>query len=155
MYVADIMTEKPVTIRYNDTLRVALERMENLNCHHLPVIGYDGHLIGILSDRDCRIALHSPRTLRKFWEDDELPDKILARAAMTPAPIIIEPDAPSEEAARLMLNNHIGCLPVMRGETLVGIITTSDILIAFMQMEQGETAGVRRMTEGNKKPSPL
>lgn len=140
MNVSDIMTEKPVTVRHNDTLRTALERMEQINCHHLPVIGFDGHLIGILSDRDCRIALNSPRMLRKFWQDDELPDKILVRATMTPAPIIIEPDAPAEEAARLMLTNHIGCLPVMRAETLIGIITTSDILIAFMQIEQQSAA---------------
>ena len=53
---------------------------------------------------------------------------------MTPAPIIVEPNTPAAEAARLMLVNHIGCLPVMRSETLVGIITKSDILMAFMNI---------------------
>jgi len=134
VYVSDIMTAKPVTIQQNESLRRALEKMERVGCHHLPVLGYDGHLIGIISERDCRVALNSPQVMRKYWQDEELPDKILVRAIMTPAPTVIEPDAPAEEAARLMLANYIGSLPVMRGETLVGIITKSDILIAFMNM---------------------
>lgn len=136
MYVADIMTANPVTIAQNKTLRDALELMESVGCHHLPVIGYDGHMVGILSDRDCRTALNSPYILRERWQDDELVGRLLVRAMMTPAPIIVEPDAPAAEAARLMLKNHINCLPVMRSETLIGIITTSDILAAFMQMSQ-------------------
>jgi CBS domain-containing protein len=57
---------------------------------------------------------------------------------MTPAPIVVEPDAEAVEAARLMLNNHINCLPVILGETVVGIVTTSDILIAFMEVDRRE-----------------
>jgi predicted transcriptional regulator len=56
---------------------------------------------------------------------------------MTPAPIIIEPHAPVVQAARLMLVNHISSLPVMRSETLVGIVTKSDILVAFMRYHEG------------------
>ncbi len=140
MNVADIMTANPVTIDQNKTLRDALEAMETVGCHHLPVTGYDGHIVGILSDRDCRTALNSPYIMRERWQDDELVHTLLVRTMMTPAPIIVEPDAPAAEAARLMLKNHISCLPVMRSETLIGIITTSDILIAFMQMaEQGRS----------------
>jgi acetoin utilization protein AcuB len=136
MYVADIMTARPVTIDQDDTLRSALELMERVGCHHLPVMGTDGHLVGIVSDRDCRTALNSPYILRERWQDDELVNKLLVRAMMTPAPIVVEPDTPAEEAARLMLKNHISCLPVMRSETLVGIVTTSDILVAFMNIQK-------------------
>lgn len=134
MNVADIMTEKPVTIDQNKTLRQALELMDKIGCHHLPVMGYDGHLVGILSDRDCRTALNSPYILREKWQDDELADKLFVRAMMTPAPIVVEPHMHAAEAARLMLSNHINCLPVMRSETLVGIVTASDIMIAFMNL---------------------
>ena len=137
MNVADIMTEKPVTIDQNDTLRKALELMEQLGCHHLPVTGFDGHLVGIVSDRDCRTALNSPYILREKWQDDDLVNKLLVRAMMTPAPIVVEPSMNAAEAARLMMKNHISALPVMRSETLVGIVTTSDILIAFMNMAEG------------------
>ena len=57
---------------------------------------------------------------------------------MTPAPIVIAPDARADEAARMMLKNQISCLPVMRDETLVGIVTRSDFLLAFMNIMQKE-----------------
>jgi acetoin utilization protein AcuB len=138
MHVSEIMTPKPATIDQDKTLHDALEMMEAIACHHLPVTGFDGHLVGILSDRDCRTALNSPFILRERWQDDELINSLRVRSMMTPAPIVVEPDAPVVEAARLMLRNHINCLPVMRSETLVGILTTSDILIAFTQMASRE-----------------
>ncbi|NWG17590.1 MAG: CBS domain-containing protein [Chloroflexi bacterium] len=140
MYVSDIMTAKPATIRLNNTLRDALETMERVGCHHLPVIGTDGHLVGIISDRDVRTALNSPYILRERWQDEELVNHLPVRAMMTPAPIVIAPEAPAAEAVRLMLKNQISCLPVMRDETLVGIITRSDILLAFMNLLQNRNS---------------
>lgn len=136
MYVSDMMTAKPVTVNQNHSLKDALEKMDQVGCHHLPVLGYDDHLVGIISDRDCRTALNSPYILRERWQDVELVKTLLVKSIMTPAPIVVEPDTAAEEAARLMLNNRISCLPVMRGETLVGIVTTSDILVAFMNMQR-------------------
>ncbi len=134
MNVSDIMTAKPVTIRQDSTLRQALESMEQVGCHHLPVMSTDGHLVGILSDRDCRKALNLPQVVREQWQHVDLADQLLVRSLMTPAPIVTEPNATADEAARLMLVNRISCLPVMRSETLVGIITKSDILMAFMRL---------------------
>lgn len=136
MNVSDVMTPKPITVRLSSSLGEALELMDRTRCHHLPVLSPEGHLIGIVSDRDCRSALNSPYTLRERWQDDELIHQLQVRKIMTPAPIVVSPEAPAAEAARLMLNNHINCLPVMRDETLVGIITTSDILIAFMNLSR-------------------
>ena len=134
MNVIDIMTAKPVTIHQNRTLRHALELMEQVACHHLPVLNSDSQLVGILSDRDCRTALNSPYVLRESWQDEALVTGLPVRAIMTPAPIVIEPDAAADEAARLMLSNQISCLPVVRSETLVGIVTRSDLLMAFMHL---------------------
>jgi len=72
----------------------------------------------------------------KAPENSSLVNTLRVSHSMTPAPIIVEPDAPAHEAARLMLEHVIGCLPVMRGETLVGIITRSDLLMAFMHLSQ-------------------
>jgi len=152
MNVSDIMTERPVTIRPSNSLREALEAMEQVGCHHLPVVSTDGHVVGILSDRDCRTALNSPFILRERWQDEELTNNLQVRSIMTPAPIIVEPDASADEAARLMLVNHVSCLPVMRSETLVGIITTSDILMAFMAMHKHDSHDGRGAT---KKPPPF
>lgn len=136
MNVSDIMTEKPITIHQNSTLRDALEKMEQIGCHHLPVVDSEGHLVGIMSDRDCRKALDSPCLLREHWQEKEIAKHLLTRALMTPAPIVTEPGASAEEAARLMLVNRISCLPVMRSETLIGIVTKSDILMAFMKIHK-------------------
>lgn len=138
MNVSDIMTVKPMSIHQDGTLRQALELMDRNHFRHLPVMNSEGQLVGIISDRDCRTALNSPHILRERWQDENLANTLRVRSLMTPAPIVIEPDAEAVEAARLMLNNHISCLPVILGETLVGIVTTSDILIAFMDMYRRE-----------------
>lgn len=132
MNVSDIMTAKPASIHQDGTLRQALELMEKYHCRHLPVMNGEGQLVGIVSDRDCRTALNSPHILRERWQDEQLTANLKVRSIMTAAPIVIEPDAEADEAARLMLDNHISSLPVILGETLVGIVTTSDILVAFM-----------------------
>jgi acetoin utilization protein AcuB len=136
MNVSDIMTVKPTVILQDDTLDVALHLMDQVGCHHLPVLSSDGHLVGILSDRDCRKALNLPLIQQEHWKDQDMAEQIPIRSLMSPAPIIVEPDAPAEEAVRLMLVNRISSLPVMRSETLVGIITKSDILTAFMRLSQ-------------------
>jgi len=135
MIVADIMTKKPVTIHQDESLRVALEYMEANGCQHLPVLDSEGHLVGMLSDRDCRKALQKPTLIREHWEDADLIKHIPVRSLMTPAPIVVEPNMSAAEAARLMLEHHISSLPVMRSETLVGIMTKSDILYAFMKTQ--------------------
>lgn len=136
MYISEVMTARPVTIGHQQTLGEALDLMEHIGCRHLPVISRDKHLVGIISDRDCRLALNSPHILRESWQDEAILDHTIVAAIMTPAPIIVEPDSPASEAARLMLTHHISALPVMRGETLVGIVTTSDLLAAFMSLEK-------------------
>ena len=139
MNVSDIMTAKPATILQDDSLHAALELMDQMGCHHLPVLSSDGHLVGLISDRDCRKALNLPLIQRDHWKDRDIASQIPIRSLMSPAPIIVEPNAPAEEAVRLMLVNRIGSLPVMRSETLVGIVTKSDILTAFMRLSQSPT----------------
>lgn len=136
MNVLDIMTANPTVIMLSSTLRDTLQLMESQSIKHLPVISKEGHLVGVISDRDCRLALNSPQLSEYDWRKDSAADKLRVRDMMSPAPIIVEPHAPAAEAARLMLTHHIGCLPVMRSETLVGIITRSDILVAFMTMHR-------------------
>lgn len=138
MNVADMMTGRPVTIHQNDTLRQALEAMARIGCHHLPVLSGEGHIVGIITDSDCRRALKTPSIPPENWEEEETARQLLVRSYMTPAPIIVEPDMSADEAARLMLTNHVSCLPVMRSETLVGIITTSDIIMAFIKLHKRE-----------------
>ncbi|MEO8392227.1 MAG: CBS domain-containing protein [Chloroflexota bacterium] len=136
MNVCDVMTARPTVIASGATLREALTLMCDAGCHHLPVVSAEKHLIGVLSFHDCQ------RVLGDLLTDMQVPDNLSHASAMhvsdamTPAPTIVEPDALAHEAAHLMLEHVIGCLPVMRGETLVGIVTRSDLLMAFMNLSQ-------------------
>jgi acetoin utilization protein AcuB len=134
MNVSDMMTAKPFTIHQDKPLRSALEILESNHFHHLPVINSIGQLVGILTKRDIRAALKSPYILRETWQNEAEITRLPVRAIMTPAPIAVEPSADADEAVRLMLTNHVSCLPVVRSETLVGIITTSDVLNAFRML---------------------
>ncbi|SRR5258708_37944529 len=133
MRVADIMTEHPVTVQLNDTLRTAVEQMQTYNCRRLPVVNADGSLVGIVTDRDTRLALQSPFVLHEKWEDEALLDSVTVRECMTSAPITVEPTTDISDAINLMLVHRIGGLPVLRGETIVGIITSTDVMTAFVR----------------------
>lgn len=144
MNVVDIMTADPITIAASKTLRDALEEMDKHQIKHLPVVSYEGHVVGIVSDRDCRYALNSPFVTRDYWEAEARRiEKLNLRSIMTPAPIIVEPNMLASEAARMMLQHRIGCLPVMRAETLIGIVTRSDVLFAFMNLQHHYEAMLR------------
>ncbi len=134
MRVSDIMTPNPATIKPDDTLQDAITLMESCGSRHLPVIDDDGKLVGIISDRDCRLALNSPTAMRFTWQDEEVTNRTSVLAMMTPAPITIQKDAPIQQAAELMLTNHISALPICDNDQLIGIVTSSDLLRQLMQM---------------------
>jgi acetoin utilization protein AcuB len=100
---------------------------------HLPVVeGW--RLVGIVTDRDVRQASPSAATSLEIHELHYLLEKITIRDIMTSEVVTATPEMPIEAAARLMLTHRIGCLPVLRGMALVGIITETDILSAFVEV---------------------
>lgn len=149
MNVVDIMTHNPITVMSDQPLGTALALMASHTCKHLPVMSRSHHLVGVISDRDIRYALESPYTLDTDWSNHQHVRNTKISQVMTAAPIIVEPQAPAKMAAELMLTHRIGCLPVMRAETLVGIITRSDILIAFMTLlQRDEAIPIKRTNSG-------
>jgi acetoin utilization protein AcuB len=134
MNVSDLMTKNPITIQQDVTLRTALETMERTRCHHLPVVSQHGLLVGVLTSHDCRQALNLPSMVRRQWQDNRLLDRLPVSVVMTLLPVTVQEHTPAEEAIEMMLNKHIGCLPVMQAKALVGIVTTSDILRAFARL---------------------
>jgi len=134
--VHDVMTADPVVIFSNASLSEALDKMMTASCHHLPVLSTEKHLIGVLSFHDCERALGYSIVGTVHPLELSLADRVTVSKAMTPAPIVVEPDETAAYAAQLMVNHYIGCLPVMRGETLIGIVTRSDLLTAFIALSQ-------------------
>jgi acetoin utilization protein AcuB len=90
-----------------------------------------GHLVGIITDRDIRLAMNSPMMLHGHWQDEELLDRATAQDCMTPNPMTVEPETPAYQAARMLSLFKFGALPVVEDGILVGIITVTDFLERF------------------------
>ena len=140
MKVSDLMTRDPVTISQDASLREALETMEKVRCHHLPVTNQHGYLAGVITSHDCRMALNVPSVRRAHWQANGMLDRVLISAVMTFAPTVVNPEMPADEAVNEMLDKQIGCLPVLQGKDLVGIVTTTDIMHAFNRLYQQMSA---------------
>jgi len=143
MLVRDRMTLNPVTITPDVSVTDALRLMSEKKIRRLPVLDGEGHLVGIVSDRDLLQASPSPVTSLAIWEIHELLAKLTIEKMMTREVITVPEDTPLEEAARVMADSRIGGLPVMRGTELVGIISESDLFKTLLQLLGGRRPGVR------------
>ncbi|MBC7231823.1 MAG: CBS domain-containing protein [Chloroflexi bacterium] len=143
MLVRERMTHNPITIREDTSLYDALKVMRDNKVRRLPVLNKEGKLVGIVSEKDLLYASPSPATSLSVWEINYLTSKITVRELMTKNVITICEDCPLEEAARIMVDNKIGGLPVMRGDQLVGIITETDLFKIFLELLGARTQGTR------------
>jgi acetoin utilization protein AcuB len=133
MLVRDKMTRDVITITPDQSLRMAKERLRKHGVRRLPVVR-DGKLVGIVTDRDVRRAWASPATSLSTHKLLYLLDRVTVEEVMTPQPLTVTPETPLLEAARLLHDRRIGGLPVVEGGTVVGIITETDLLGAFIEM---------------------
>lgn len=133
MLVERWMKANPITVGPLDSFRHAMNLIRQRGIRHLPVVE-GGRLVGIVTDRDVRQASPSAATSLEIHELHYLLEKITIRDIMTSEVVTATPEMPIEAAARLMLTHRIGCLPVLREMALVGIITETDILSAFVEV---------------------
>jgi acetoin utilization protein AcuB len=120
----------------------ALNLMRREHIRRTPVVK-DGKLLGIVSDKDLLNASPSPATSLSVWELNYLLSKITVSEVMTKKILTVTEDTPIEEAARIMADNKIGGLPVMRGGHVVGIITETDLFKIFLELMGARYIGVR------------
>lgn len=143
MLVRDCMTHNPITITPDTPVPVALRLMREKRVRRLPVLDSHGKLVGIVSDKDLLYASPSPATTLAVWEIPDLLAKIKVEKVMAREVITASEEMPLEEAARIMADRRIGGLPIMRDQTLVGIITESDLFKVLLQLLGGRRSGVR------------
>ncbi len=147
MLVRDIMHSPVVSIGADARLDEAYARMQSYRIRHLPVL--DGErLVGVVTDRDLRLAtsaLH-PHPFQSGAEVRE----VMTREVVTAAPL-----EPVEEAARVMRDRKIGCLPVLEGERLAGIITGPDLLDALIELTGMSAPSGRLAVELGEAPGQL
>jgi acetoin utilization protein AcuB len=143
MLVRNRMTANPVTVTPDVSVTDALRLMTEKKIRRLPVLNGQGALVGIVSDRDLLLASPSPATSLAVWEIHDLLAKLTVEKIMTQKVITVTEETPLEEAARVMADNRVGGLPVLRGETLVGIISESDLFKTLLELLGGRRPGIR------------
>ncbi len=131
--VADIMSRELVTLAEDDTLADARACMERGRIRHLPVVR-DGRLVGLVTHRDMLAASFSVFAEVSAREEKRLFSRIPVGELMHDV-VSVSPDSSVREAARLLLDNRFGCLPVVAKDGhLVGIVTEADFLRLAVRM---------------------
>lgn len=143
MNVVDRMTNNPFTAHPNTSLSEARDLMKKQSIHRLPVVDDKGILVGIVTDKDLLSASPSQASTLDVWEIGALLAKLVISKVMTPNPVSCTQDTPIEEAARILSDNDIGGLPVMKDGKLTGIITESDIFEVFIELFAIRNKGLR------------
>ena len=127
--VRDIMIHEVTTLKRNDKLTLANDIMQLGRIRHLPVLDDEAkQLVGIVSQRDlfrgalARALGYGDHAQRKVL------DTLLVKEVMSTDVLTTTPDTPLVEAARVLMERKIGCLPVVEGGRLVGIVTEADFV---------------------------
>jgi acetoin utilization protein AcuB len=130
------MTSRPISIAPDAPVETAMSVMRERRIRHLPVVDDAGRLVGVISDRDVRSVILAPavdqfltaETRRHLAEATAPLRDVPVSRIMTSPVITTTPPAPLPQAAAIMYERRIGCLPVLSGGQLIGIVTDRDVL---------------------------
>jgi len=143
MTVANVMTRNPRFVHPEMSVQDARAYMKREKVGRLPVLDKHNRLVGIVTERDLVNASPSVATTLDIYEMTSLLSKLLVEQVMTKSVITIGEDVVIEEAARIMVDNGISALPVMAGETLVGIVSDGDLYRVFITLFGAREPGIR------------
>jgi acetoin utilization protein AcuB len=145
MLVQKIMSENLFTVHPETPVTDAQDLMRREKLHHLPVVNSGSRkLVGIVSEKDLLYASPSPASTLDVYEMTRLLAKLTVAKVMTKTVITVDPTELVEEAARKMVDNNIGCVPVVDGEGFpVGIVTETDMFRLFIDMFGTRERGLR------------
>lgn len=142
MLVEQRMSRPVISIHPDMPIHDARNLFKQEQIRRAPVIK-QGKLVGIVSDQDLIDAAPSQATSLSVWEMNYLLSKITIKDIMTKDVITINEDTPIEQAARIMADNKIGGLPVLRDGKVVGMITETDLFKVFLELMGARDNGVR------------
>jgi acetoin utilization protein AcuB len=128
--VADAMTARPVTVSPDATVAAARSAMRRGRFRHLPVMA-GSELVGVVAQSDLEAPPGAPVEVAESLGERPLTE------VMSTEPVTVWPDEPVEVAARLLVDNGIGCLPVVADDGLVGILTESDLFSVLLRLLGG------------------
>ena len=159
MLVRDCMTHHPVMIEPNMSLPEARKVMVENEFAHLPVVDESKRLLGLITRSHFALSLDNIDSLDVWEISGKLTDMKVKNVMIKKRQVItISPDTTVEFAAGMLTENDIGCLPVLEGDKVVGMITTIDLLRSYQLMLGLPTPGIRvtvRMPASRKNYSEL
>ncbi|MEJ5330323.1 MAG: CBS domain-containing protein [Desulfobaccales bacterium] len=130
MKVRDIMVKEVATLDVNDELSLANDIMRLGRIRHLPVV--DGaRLVGIISERDLFRSSLAQALGYETKATRELMKSLRIKDVMVTKVITVSPDTDLKTAVKMMVDHKIGCLPVVEGDRLIGLVTETDILMQY------------------------
>ena len=132
MKVKEVMVKEVATLDVNDELSLANDIMRLGRIRHLPVVD-GGRLAGIISERDLFRSSLAQALGYGGQASRDLMKTLRIKDIMVKGVTTIPPDAEVCEAVRIMMEKKIGCLPVVEGDHLVGLITETDILLQYLK----------------------
>jgi CBS domain-containing protein len=134
--VKELMSCELYTLKPTDTLHQARDLMLKKAIRHIPIVDKQGQFVGLLTKHDVLAAGVSALAEINIQERDELESSIPISEIMITDVLVAQEDTPLLEAARSMLKQKQGCLPVFRGHQLLGILTEADFVkLALHLME--------------------
>jgi acetoin utilization protein AcuB len=143
MFVRDCMSSPAIAITPDTPLLDALNLMHEHQFRRLPVVDENDRLVGIVSERDLLYASPPPATLLSGLELNYLLAELQTKKIMTREVLTTTPDTFVEDAARLMVENKVGGLPVVDEDNhVVGVITETDVFRAFIELYRAGHAGL-------------
>ena len=126
--VRDLMTSEVLSLNANDTLEKLYDAMDANHFRHMPVINDDGDLVGLVTHRDLiKNALGAAEELPVGMQRDLLQQTKVGEV-MTVEPETVSAETDLASAGQLLLEYKFGCLPVVEGDQLVGILTEADFV---------------------------
>ncbi|MGJ3237792.1 MAG: CBS domain-containing protein [Anaerolineae bacterium] len=128
MNILDIMSRDVIKVGLKTTVADAINLMQAHHVRHLVVVTADGSLVGIVSDRDLRLASQSPYAVPDVVEADTFAQAILVEQVMTVTPYCVSPQHSVSEVAHQLIEHQISAVPVIHDEILIGIVTSTDLL---------------------------
>lgn len=155
MLVKDVMTKNPVTVTTDVSVPEVKALMKQNQVSKLPVLDKNGSLVGLITESDLIKASPSDATTLDMFELSYLLSKLTVEKTMVKKVITVIESEPVEDAARLMYDMNIDCLPVLRNGLVVGIITEKDLFGSFVNMFGTRHAGVRATFIMSDKPGDL
>ena len=155
MLISRVMTKNPLFIHPEMSINDTRALMDKEKIGHLPVLDKKNILIGLVTREDLAKAGPSAATSLDMYEISYLLSRMTVKDVMVKTVITVAENEVVEEAARIMADKGIGCLPVMRGKLLVGIITDTDLFHVFVHAFGARHPGVRISCNMDEKPGQM